>query len=80
MTGEIARILYPTPNLIVSISVWQFYGIQLQRIATTRAALLLRLLVVDTKPLEAIIAEARQNSSPQEIRFGVFRANIDSHC
>jgi hypothetical protein len=62
---------------MVDISAWQFYGIRLQRIAGTRAALLLRLLVVDTRPLETIIAEARKDGSPHEIRSGVFWITIE---
>jgi len=37
------------------VSTWRLYDAELARLATQRAALLLRIIMVDTKPLEDVI-------------------------
>lgn len=40
--------------------MWLFYGIEIQDVSVTRAALLLRVLVVDIQPFQALLSQQFQ--------------------
>ncbi|KZT09437.1 uncharacterized protein LAESUDRAFT_741739 [Laetiporus sulphureus 93-53] len=49
--------------------IWQFYGIQNSEVTTIRPALLLRILVVDNHPFQALLDDLLSPSRPWEMRM-----------
>ena len=61
------RLLYPLAQ--GTFSAWHFYGVQQPDISSTRPALLLRVLAVDSTPLHALLDDAFAASGPWETRY-----------
>ncbi|EGO21469.1 hypothetical protein SERLADRAFT_372111 [Serpula lacrymans var. lacrymans S7.9] len=61
--------------------IWQFYDIQSHELSSIRMALLLRVLVVDTHPFQAILNEHFQSGGNWRLRFlalmRIFRIILD---
>ena len=55
--------------------MWSFYGIELSDVSVTRAALLLRILVVDTQPFQSLLAEQFEGQDDWQMRY-VLRAAV----
>ncbi|TFY64018.1 hypothetical protein EVJ58_g2900 [Rhodofomes roseus] len=54
---------------VLSACAWRFYAVQRPDLSLTRPALLLRILVVDSNPLHALLDSAFSVDSPWETRF-----------
>ncbi|KAK7693413.1 hypothetical protein QCA50_002981 [Cerrena zonata] len=49
--------------------MWSFYGIELSDVSVTRAALLLRILVVDTQPFQSLLVQQFEGQDDWQLRM-----------
>lgn len=50
-------------------SMWSFYGIELSDVSVTRAALLLRILVVDSQPFQNLLMKQFEGQNDWQLRY-----------
>lgn len=68
-----SRSLTCDGHVFTPCSAWQFYGIDVTAIGSIRASFLLRVLVVDVQPFQAIMVDLLE-SEDWEVRYVCFLA------